>query len=128
MPRATPEARCRRLLLNYAAVLAAGLLYALLVTTTGLSIPCVFRLITGYLCPGCGVTGMCLRLMRLDFAGAWRSNPAIMALLPLGGAVAVDLSVRYVRSGVARPGRSSTAAMLFMIVTLLIFGLLRNIL
>lgn len=128
MARGTPGARCFRLLLTCSAILAAGLLYALFVTATGLAIPCVFRLITGYLCPGCGVSGMCLRLLRLDLAGAWRHNPAIMALLPLGGAVAVDLSVRYVRSGVARPGRFSSAAMIFMIAVLVIFGFLRNIL
>lgn len=128
MSCSTPRARCVRLLLRSSAFLAAGLLYALFMTTTGLAIPCVFRLITGYLCPGCGVSSMCLHLLHLDFAGAWHSNPAIMALLPLGGAVAVDLSVRYVRCGVARPGKFSSAAMIFMIMVLVIFGFLRNIL
>ena len=123
----TPRARLRRLLLMFSAILAAGLLYALFVDATGLAIPCGFRLVTGYLCPGCGVSRMCLSLLHFDFAGAWHNNPAIMALLPLGGAVAVDLSVRYVRSGVTRPDRFSSAAMISMIVVLVAFGFLRNI-
>lgn len=128
MSLATPRARLIHLLWKGVAILAVGLLYALFVTTTGLSIPCVIRLVTGLRCPGCGMTGMCLHLLRLDFAGAWHSNPAVMALLPLGGAVAVDMSVRYVRSGATQFSRFSNAAMIFMLVVLLVFGILRNIL
>ena len=40
----------------------AGLLYGIFVSYTGLAIPCLFRKVTGLLCPGCGVTGMCVAL------------------------------------------------------------------
>ena len=128
MTRSTAKARLLRLLLITSAILAVGLLYALFVSITGLAIPCGFRLITGYQCPGCGVSRMCLSLLHFDFTGAWQYNAAIMALLPLGAAVALDLSVRYVRSGVTRPDKFSNAAMLFMIAVLVVFGFLRNIL
>ena len=119
--------RLRRLTLIYLAILAAGLLYAWLVRLVGAGIPCVFRLTTGLLCPGCGVSRMCLALLRLDFAAAWSYNPAIMALLPLGAAVAADMSLRYVISGDKQGDRFCKIAMVFMIAALLVFGIVRNI-
>ncbi len=117
--------RLRRLLLLLAALGAGGLLYAAFVSATGLAVPCMFRLITGIECPGCGVSRMCLALLRLDFSAAWEANPAIMALLPLGAAVFADLSVRYVKDGSRRPDRFSNAAMAFMIAVLILFGVWR---
>ena len=45
----------------------AGLLYGIFVSYTGLAIPCLFRKVTGLLCPGCGVTGMCVALVHLNW-------------------------------------------------------------
>lgn len=69
---------------------------------------------------------MALCLMRLDFAGAWRQNPAILCLLPIGAAVAADMAARYVRSGVRVPRRWASFAIWGMIVVLVIFGVVRN--
>ena len=123
----TEKQRFRRLAGIFGGLLAVGILYAAFVGVTGMGIPCVFRLITGFKCPGCGVSHMCMSLLRLDFKSAWRANPAIMALLPLGAAVAADMTVRYVRNGTSRPDRFSNAAMIFMLVVLLAFGVVRNL-
>lgn len=45
--------------------------------------PCVFHLLTGYWCPGCGITRMLHALVHLDIAGAWRMNPGVMLGLTL---------------------------------------------
>lgn len=45
---------------------------------------CPVVLITGYPCPGCGMTRAGLRLLRLDFAGAWEMHPFIYAVAILG--------------------------------------------
>ena len=47
-------------------ILAAGLLLAYLMHQ-GVHIPCLFRKLTGLLCPGCGNTGATLALLKLDF-------------------------------------------------------------
>ena len=104
-----------------------GLMYAAFVSATGVGVPCVFRVITGLECPGCGVSRMCLSLLRLDFGAAWSSNPAVMALLPLGGVVFADMAVRYVKTGSRQPDRFSNAALIFMTAVLLLFGIARNI-
>ncbi|MBQ8768479.1 MAG: DUF2752 domain-containing protein [Oscillospiraceae bacterium] len=54
-------------------ILAVGALLAYLVYT-GLQIPCLFRSVTGLLCPGCGNTRATLALLRLDFKAVLRYN------------------------------------------------------
>ena len=123
----TQSKRLLRLAGIFGGLLLLGLLYAAFVGATGFGIPCVFRLITGLQCPGCGVSRMCMALLRLDFRAAWRANPAVTALLPLGAAVAADMSVRYVRTGSSRPDKFCNAAMIFMLAVLLVFGVARNL-
>ena len=81
----TPGQRLRRLLTGLLGMAAVGAGYALWVNLTHLSIPCPFHAITGLQCPGCGVTRMCLALLRLDVSGAWKANPVLLLLLPLLG-------------------------------------------
>ncbi len=39
-----------------ARLIGIGILYLLFVKSTGRSIPCIFHFLTGYNCPGCGIT------------------------------------------------------------------------
>ena len=41
----------------------------------GIGIACPFERLTGYQCPGCGVSGMFLSLLKGDLSGAFSSNP-----------------------------------------------------
>lgn len=109
-----------------AALLVVGCIYALVCSWLGWGIPCLFRLATGLQCPGCGVSRMCLALLRLDLAGAWQANPALLCLMPLLIAIAVDMTVRYVRTGSAAKGWSQAATWL-AIITLVAFGIARNL-
>lgn len=47
----------------------------------GFAIPCIFSKITGFYCPGCGVTRLLFSLLKLDFYQAFRYNPLIFILL-----------------------------------------------
>lgn len=44
--------------------------------------PCVWKLLTGADCPGCGLTTAMLNLLRLDPAAAYASNPLVFLVLP----------------------------------------------
>ena len=44
---------------------------------------CPVVLMTGYPCPGCGMTRAALRLLRFDFLGAWEMHPFIYAVVIL---------------------------------------------
>lgn len=52
---------------------------ALLTAHIGRGIPCIFNVITGLNCPGCGNTRAVLALLRLDFSRAFSVN----ALFPV---------------------------------------------
>ncbi len=119
--------RLNRLLGGAGLLLAAGLAYALWVRATGLALPCPFRAVTGLLCPGCGVTRLCLALLRGDWAGAWRANPALLPMLPILAALAVRLSVRYVREGSAVLTRRENALVWVLAALLAAWGILRNL-
>ena len=119
--------RVRRLLLGAAGILALGLGYAAFIHLTGWAVPCLFRQVTGLKCPGCGVTSMCLALLRLDFAAAFRWNPGLMLLAPLLGALVVLLTAQYIRTGSWRPKRWQTACLWAMLGYLLAWGAARNV-
>lgn len=123
----TPGQRLRRLLTGLLLVASVGIGYALWVNLTHLSIPCPFHAITGLQCPGCGVTRMCLALLRLDVAGAWQANPVLLLLLPLLGGLLGYRAVAYVRLGSVPTARWETLVWSGMAVVLLLWGIWRNI-
>lgn len=43
--------------------------------------PCIIRTVTGFLCPGCGVTRATLALLRLEPIEAFRYNPSYTVFL-----------------------------------------------
>ncbi|HIQ61434.1 MAG TPA: DUF2752 domain-containing protein [Candidatus Enterenecus faecium] len=123
----TPGQRLRRLLTGLLLMVAVGAGYALWVNLTHLSIPCPFHAITGLQCPGCGVTRMCLALLRLDVSGAWKANPVLLLLLPLLGGLLGYRAVVYVRRGSVPTARWETLVWSGMAVVLLLWGVWRNI-
>lgn len=119
--------RLRRLAGGFGLVLAAGVVYALWVEHTGLAFPCAFRTLTHLLCPGCGVTRLCLALLQGDLSGAWQANPALLLMLPVLALLAVRLSIRYVREGDALPRGWEAPLVWALLALLLAWGVIRNL-
>lgn len=87
-------------LITFAVVLCTvGLLIFL--RSRGMFIPCVFNVMArGKLkCPACGATRATMRLLTLDFAGAWRYNPLILFLWVYIIKLYADFSLNYIRLG-----------------------------
>ena len=119
--------RLKRLLLLAGLILGIGLAYAVFVRLSGLSIPCPFHAVTGLLCPGCGVTRMCLALLTLDFAAAWQANPVLLLLLPILAALLLRQAARYVKTGRSTLSRRESALVWGMAAVLLLWGIARNL-
>lgn len=119
--------RLKRLLLLAGLILGIGLAYAVFVRLSGLSIPCPFHAVTGLFCPGCGVTRMCLALLRLDFAAAWQATPVLLLLLPVLAALLLRQAVRYVKTGRSTLSRGESALVWGMAAVLLLWGIARNL-
>lgn len=45
-------------------------------------IPCLWKTIFNFRCPGCGLTRAFIHLLSLDFSAAWDSNPLIFIVFP----------------------------------------------
>ena len=94
---------------------------------TGHGIPCIFHVVTGLQCPGCGVTRMLSALLHGDWRGAWESNAAVLTLSPvLAGLVGLSL-VRWIRTGSARLPRWADAVTVVCVVLRLLFTVARNL-
>lgn len=119
-------ARSKKVLKGALIVFLVGVLYTVFIHLTGISIPCVFKLVTGFKCPGCGVSAMCLSLMRFNFKKAFLSNNVLFCLLPFMAAVAGRLIYVYIKTGKTRD-RFSDISIWIMIVILIVWGILRNI-
>lgn len=119
--------RLRKIMIGMSVCLLLCMLYALWLSLGGVGIPCIFHVLTGLDCPSCGVTHMCMALLRFDIAAAWRTNAAILCLLPVLLLIAGSMIGRYVKTGETRPQRWVSVLIWSTIIVLLLFGLARNL-
>lgn len=119
--------RLLRVLRSCALLFTAGSLYALFVARTGLAVPCLFRRITGLKCPGCGVTQMCVALLRLDVTAAFWSNPMLFVLAPVLAVIFVRYLTGYVRNGTWKMSRAETGLLYVSAGLLIAFAVVRNL-
>jgi hypothetical protein len=107
-------------------ILLIGVIYGLFVLYTGIGIPCIIKLITGYKCPGCGISRMCLALMKLNTKSAYNYNKVLFLLLPILMAVFAFQLYRYIRYNDAKLTKVQTALLYIAVALLLIWGIIRN--
>ena len=119
--------RLVRALVWWLGLLTAGICYGAVVSKIGFGIPCLFRLITGLQCPGCGITHTALCLMHGDLSGAFHANAMVLTLLPVGGILAAKITLRYLKTGNRRLTRWENRTVIGMIVLLIGFGVVRNL-
>ena len=53
-------------------------------TPIDICLPCIWKLLFGFKCPGCGLTTAFINLIKMDFKGAKENNPLIYFLVPAG--------------------------------------------
>lgn len=104
--------------------LIVGILYAVFIKITGISIPCLFREITGLKCPGCGITTFFRNMFRGDVKTAISANPSLVIVLPLLGAVLISV---YARNSWDIKKRWTLWCLYLSLFFLLSFGILRNL-
>lgn len=90
---------------------------------------CPFRLLTGYLCPGCGSQRAIHHLLNLDLPGAWRMNPLLVIALPylLLGLILKPLSRHNGRGARLYDQLYGYLASVVALVVIVLFWIGRNI-
>ena len=113
----------------YLSVLSLGIVYGLWVMYTGIGIPCPFRMLTGWLCPGCGITTLFMRLLSGDIRGAFEANPFILLTSPVLITILAVNEYIILTPSCKRPRIKKLLDILSVIyvIALLAFGIVRNI-
>ena len=128
MKTLTPErARLRRVLLLYGAALLLLLAYYAVVRLFHVGIPCLVYRIFGVYCPSCGVSRMCVALLRGDLVGGFRNNPFAFFALPILAVVLLRQTVLYVLRGESILSVIERILLWGLFFASILFGILRNI-
>lgn len=121
------EMRKRYVIRTWAEIAAIGGIYLLVILLTPLRIPCPIRFLTGFQCPGCGVTRMVLDLLKLDVRQAFRDNAFVLLLLPVLVPWGIYRTKKYIEED--SPGYSIFELILLgiLLAGAVLFGIIRNI-
>ena len=108
-------------------ILLAGLAYYLFMELTKIRVPCVFYKLTGFYCPGCGITRAAESLLRFDLMGALGYNAGVVLMGPIWLFVLIKSTVFYIRYGKKDESKINKYLLIFTIVFLVVFCIFRNI-
>lgn len=101
-----------------------GIAYYIFISLTGLAIPCIFRQITSYKCPGCGITTMLVALAHGNINDAFDANPFLFITSPF---LLVEFYIHvncYIKE--KQISKTNRFILLLYIIALIIFGIIRN--
>ena len=126
-PLTPTRARLRCVLLLYGAVLLLLLGYYAAVRLLNVGLPCLVYKIFGIYCPSCGVSRMCVALLRGDLVGGFWYNPFAFFALPILFAVLCRQTVLYVMRGEHRLSRIERVTLWTLLCASILFGILRNV-
>lgn len=119
--------RLKRLILWAGACICIGLLYSYLYSNFGIRIPCAFHTITGYYCPGCGISRMCIAILHMDILKAFSYNIGVMMALPIMIVIGLQIMIQYLKAGNITLTKRQNIVVWILVVYLIIFGIVRNL-
>ncbi len=106
-------------------LMSAVFVYILIVKRLGFGIPCLFHRITGFKCPGCGITTLCTCLLRLDIRGAYNANPFVFVTLPFIGTELIFAEICLLTK--KKNPKFNELLLTIYAVLLCIWGIVRNL-
>ena len=119
--------RLMKLCIKGGILLLLGIAYYLFIRITGWGIPCMVYSLTGTYCSGCGITRMCMALVKLDFAAAVHYNALVTLFLPFLGVFGLRRMAIYVRTGNSGPDRLESVLLTIAAILVVAFWILRNL-
>ena len=102
--------------------------YYFLNKKTEFYIPCIFHEITGYKCPGCGITHLVFALLKLNIHEAFISNPLVFIYMPFIIFYFVYLDYLYIYDKKDKIlNKIPNYIWIILIIITLIYGIIRNV-
>ena len=121
------ETRLKKVLIVNVSLLLILLIYYKFYSITNIGIPCIFKLITGYKCPGCGITRCLFSLIKLDFKSAFSYNQLVTILITPFIIYYIYLNYCYIFNKDNKYKFIVNKISIILIFVCLIFGIVRNI-
>jgi hypothetical protein len=121
------KTRAKNLAKNIGIILAVGIAYYIFFRLTRIGIKCPFNQITGFLCPGCGLSRMILALIDFNIPLAIYYNAAAFFLLPFWVAVFISYCYEYIKYGKVKMHAWYKIILAASVIVLVIFGIARNL-
>jgi len=112
----------------YAALAGAAAACYLFVQKTGMGIPCVFRRLSGFRCPGCGNTRAVTAYVHFRWKEGLRYNYLFPAELGFVLLLAFSSTRRYLKTGVRRVETGNKRLDIGFLFVLMVWWVLRNLL
>ena len=90
-----------------------------------IGIPCIFKTITGYDCPGCGLTRAVGEIIKLNFKEALEYNSSVFIVLPL--LIYYFSNILYAWLFDKKKKELPKLIIVLMIIYLILYTIIRNI-
>ena len=103
-------------------------LYLLLGVFFGFYLPCPFRLITGFKCPGCGLSHAAVSLAKFEFYGAFQANALFAPIFIFIIYEAFRYFIPLLNNKDPHTDENSMRIEIVFLIILLIWWVLRNVL
>jgi Protein of unknown function (DUF2752) len=109
-------------------LLIVGALYLFLFEPgkTGFFPPCMFRLLTGLTCPGCGSTRALHQILHGHLLAAFELNPLFLTAIPFLLYALLRYSIIVMRGGIPRKNSLPAPYVYALFVIVLSFWIFRN--
>ena len=118
--------RLQKTLVRCGVIFGIALAYLIFVLLTGIGIPCLINVTTGFKCVGCGISRMLISLVKLDFASAFKYNPFLFITGPIIIAYLVACEIKYILHGNRNMGKWEIILWVELILAVA-YMILRNI-
>ncbi len=107
-------------------IAGAAYLYIFEPGRSGFFLPCLFRSLTGFSCPGCGATRALHQILHGHFGTAFTLNPLFLLAIPVLLFALIRYSVIVMRGGVPRPNALPAPYIYAIFFIILSFWIFRN--
>lgn len=121
------ETRLKKVVLINIGLILLLFLYYKIYVTFNVGIPCIFKLVTGLDCPGCGVTRCLFSLINFDLKSALNYNALVTILILPFGVYYLYINYCYVLNKRNKLINKVNKFMPILLVITVIFGVIRNV-
>ncbi len=119
--------RAKKVARDCIGLLIVGFAYFLICNKIGFGLPCLFHFVTGLQCPGCGISRVCISILKGDLQSAWMYNRGALLIAPFLMYLFIRVVYMYIRYDDIQLKKWEKVVTTVITVAFMLYGVLRNI-